>query len=101
MSAPESRGPGLLEWGCCDGPIFGTAMDDGSVRLTQPLVRDAGRLRLASWDEALARAAEGLARAKAIGPNAFGLFICSKTPNALTFTTQKSTRAVMCLYNID
>ena len=29
------------------------------VRLTEPLVREQGRLRPATWDEALARAAQG------------------------------------------
>ena len=36
---------------------MGTSMDDGLVRLTEPLVRDGGRLRPASWEEALTRAA--------------------------------------------
>jgi anaerobic selenocysteine-containing dehydrogenase len=34
------------------------------VRLTEPLVRDNGGLRPASWDEALDRAAAGLAVAR-------------------------------------
>jgi predicted molibdopterin-dependent oxidoreductase YjgC len=76
-------------------------MDDGSVRLTQPLVRDGGRLRPASWDEALTRAADGFAKARAIGPNAFGMFSCSKTTNELNFMSQKFTRAVMGSNNVD
>jgi len=80
---------------------IGIAMDDGSVRLTQPLVRDAGRLRAASWDEALARAAEGFARAKVAGPNAFGMFSCSKTTNEMNFMAQKFARVVMGSNNID
>ncbi len=36
-------------------------------RLTTPLVRDDGTLREASWDEALDRAAAGLARARDAG----------------------------------
>ena len=76
-------------------------MDDGSVRLTEPLVRDGGRLRSASWDEALARAADGFAKARAIGPNAFGMFSCSKTTNEMNFIAQKFTRAVMGSNNVD
>ena len=34
------------------------------VRLTEPLVRDGGTLRPASWDEALDRAAEGFRRVR-------------------------------------
>jgi predicted molibdopterin-dependent oxidoreductase YjgC len=76
-------------------------MDDGSVRLTQPLVREGGRLRPASWDEALARAANGFAKARASGPNAFGMFSCSKTTNELNYMAQKFTRVVMGSNNID
>src|SRR5260370_385789 len=64
-------------------------MDDGSVRLTQPLVRDRGRLRPASWDEALGRAADGFAKARAAGPNAVGMFSCSKTTNEMNFMAQE------------
>ena len=35
------------------------------VRLTEPMVREGGRLRPASWDEALDRAAEGFRRVRA------------------------------------
>jgi len=76
-------------------------MDEGSVRLTQPLVRDGGRLRPASWDEALDRAAAGFAKARAVGPNAFGMFSCSKTTNEMNFIAQKFARVVMGSNNID
>jgi formate dehydrogenase major subunit len=76
-------------------------MDESSVRLTQPLVRDGGRLRTASWEEALSRAAEGFARAKSMGPNAFGMFSCSKTTNEMNFIAQKFARVVMGSNNID
>ena len=72
-----------------------------SVRLTQPLVRDGGRLRPASWDEALDRAAKGFAMAKAAGPNAFGMFSCSKTTNEMNFMAQKFARVAMGSNNID
>ncbi len=80
---------------------IGRTMDDGSVRLTQPLVRDGGRLRPASWDEGLARAADGFAKARSIGPNAFGMFSCSKTTNEMNFMAQKFARVVMGSNNID
>ncbi len=76
-------------------------MDEGSVRLSQPLVRDGGRLRPASWEEALARAADGFAKARAIGPNAFGMFSCSKTTNEMNYIAQKFARVVMGSNNID
>ena len=76
-------------------------MDDGLERLTQPLVRDRGRLRPATWDEALDRAAAGFDAARSMGPNAFGMFSCSKTTNELNFMSQKFTRAVMGSNNVD
>jgi formate dehydrogenase major subunit len=76
-------------------------MDEGSVRLTQPLVREGGRLRPASWDDARGRAADGFARARAVGPNAFGMFSCSKTTNEMNFMAQKFARVAMRSNNID
>jgi len=76
-------------------------MDVGMVRLTQPLVRDGGRLRPASWEEALTRAADGFALARAMGPNGFGMFSCSKTTNEMNFMAQKFTRVVMGSNNVD
>jgi predicted molibdopterin-dependent oxidoreductase YjgC len=71
-------------------------------RLTQPLVRDGGgSLRPASWEEALDRAGAGFAKARAQGPNAFGMFSCSKTTNEMNFIAQKFTRAVMGSNNVD
>jgi formate dehydrogenase major subunit len=76
-------------------------MDDGLHRLTQPLVRDGGRLRPATWTEAMERAAAGFARARERGPNAFGMFSCSKTTNEMNFIAQKFTRVVMGSNNVD
>ena len=76
-------------------------MDDGLERLTQPLVRDGGKLRSATWEEALQRAAAGFDKARALGPNGFGMFSCSKTTNELNFMSQKFTRAVMASNNVD
>ena len=76
-------------------------MDDGLHRLTEPLVRDNGRLRSATWDEALDRAAAGFARARTQGPNAFGMFSCSKTTNEMNFIAQKFTQVVMGSNNVD
>jgi formate dehydrogenase (hydrogenase) len=72
------------------------------VRLTEPLVRDYGRLRLASWDEALDRAAAGFAVARERdATKSFGMFSCSKATNEMNYMAQKLTRAVMGSNNID
>ena len=76
-------------------------MGDGLIRLTEPLVREGGRLRPASWEEALTRAAAGFAAARDSGPNAFGMFSCSKTTNEMNFMAQKFARTVMHSNNID
>ena len=71
-------------------------------RLTQPLVRDGGALRAASWDEALDRAAAGIRTAVAAkGPTTFGMFSCSKSTNEMNFVAQKLARAVIGSNNID
>ena len=72
------------------------------VRLTEPLVRDHGRLRPAPWEEALDRAAEGFHRATdRSGPRAFGLFSCSKATNEVNYMAQKFARVVIGSNNID
>lgn len=71
-------------------------------RLTRPLVRDAGVLRPATWDEALGRAAEGFRRVRdAHGPDAFGLFSCSKATNEMNYVAQKFVRSVIGSNNVD
>ena len=72
------------------------------VRLTEPMVREGGRLRPASWDEALDFAAEGFRRVKAEkGPGAIGLFSCSKATNEVNYLAQKFARAVLGTNHID
>ena len=71
-------------------------------RLTEPLVRDGGRLRPATWDEALDRAAGGIRKAvERHGPGTFGLFSCSKATNEVNYLAQKFSRAVVGSNNID
>lgn len=72
------------------------------ARLKEPLVRDGGRLRSASWDEALDRAALGLRETvDRHGPRAFGMFSCSKSTNEMNFVAQKFARTVIGSNNID
>jgi predicted molibdopterin-dependent oxidoreductase YjgC len=71
-----------------------------SGRLTQPLVREDGALRPASWDEALDRAAAGFRRALDEGAMT-GLFSCSKATNELNYATQKFSRLALHSNNID
>ena len=74
----------------------------GYVRLTEPLVRDGGVLRPATWDEALDRAAAGFQRTlDTHGADAMGIFSCSRSTNELNFLAQKLARSVFGTHNID
>ena len=71
-------------------------------RLTAPMVRDNGSLREATWDEALARAAGGFSQVvERHGPQAFGMFSCSKATNEMNYIAQKFIRTVVGSNNID
>jgi formate dehydrogenase major subunit len=74
-------------------------------RLTQPMVRDNGVLRPASWDEALSKAAAGfrgvLERPGADPTRHIGIFSCSKATNEVNFLVQKFGRTVFGTNNID
>jgi predicted molibdopterin-dependent oxidoreductase YjgC len=75
---------------------------NGYDRLTTPLVRDAGSLRPATWDEALDRAADGFRRALGDGgSDSIGFFSCSKATNEVNFLAQKLVRQVLGTNNID
>ena len=71
-------------------------------RLTEPLIRRHGTLRPASWDDALDVAAEGFRRnIDRHGPDALGIFSCSKSTNEVNFLAQKLARVAFRTHNID
>ena len=71
-------------------------------RLTTPMVRDDGQLRPATWDEALDRAATGFrAVLDRHGPQAVGMFSCSKSTNEMNYAAQKFARVALGTNNID
>jgi predicted molibdopterin-dependent oxidoreductase YjgC len=77
-------------------------MGRGYTRLTDPLVREGGKLRRATWDEALDRVAEGFRQARdRDGTTSFGLFSCSKATNETNFMAQKFARVAMGSNNVD
>jgi len=72
------------------------------ARITEPMVRENGKLRVATWQEALSKAATGLATTRdAFSPSAVGFFSCSKSTNEMNFIAQKFARAVIGTNNID
>jgi len=73
-----------------------------SERLTTPLIRENGKHRPATWEEALDRVAEGIrGQVAQHGPRTFGMFSCSKTTNELNYIAQKFVRSVVGCNNID
>jgi formate dehydrogenase major subunit len=71
-------------------------------RLTQPLVRENGGHRPASWDEALDFVARRFrAQMGKHGSRTVGMFSCSKTTNELNYVAQKFVRSVIGNNNID
>ena len=73
-----------------------------SERLTTPLIRENGKHRRASWDEALNAVAAGFrGQVQERGPRSFGMFSCSKTTNELNYVAQKFVRSVIGCNNID
>ena len=76
--------------------------NQGGPRLTTPMVRDAGRLRDAAWEEALARVAAGFRGVvDAHGPTSFGIFSCSMTTIEVNYAVQRFARIVVGSNNID
>jgi len=72
------------------------------ARLTQPLVRENGSHRPATWEEALERVTTAFRKSIAKNdPRNFGMFSCSKATNELNYAAQKFVRSVMGTNNID
>ena len=71
-------------------------------RLTRPLVRKHGSLVPVSCNEALDQTSQNFRRViQQKGPEAFGMFSCSKATNELNFIAQKFARTVIGTNNID
>src|SRR5262245_36533995 len=91
-AARSRRRPGWRN-GAARGPTEATMdppeLDGSRGRLTAPLLRVDGVLRPTTWDVALDTVARGFASAKADhGPDAIGMFACSKTTNELNYAAQ-------------
>lgn len=72
------------------------------TRLTHPMIKEQGRLRVATWDEALGRAASLFLEVKARdGGSGLGVFSCSKSTNELNYLASKFARVVFGTNNID
>ncbi|NGO47704.1 molybdopterin oxidoreductase family protein [Streptomyces ureilyticus] len=78
------------------------AVLSSSVRLTTPLVRNAGVLEPATWEEALGRIADALSRTRTEhGPDACGVFGGGGLTNEKAYTLGKFARVVLGTSQID
>lgn len=81
---------------------FGWDFVNSPERLTRPLIRENGRFREATWDEALAVVARRFREIKdGFGPDALGFVASSKCTNEETYLMQKLARAVIGTNNVD
>jgi NADH-quinone oxidoreductase chain G len=89
------------EW-ICDKGRFVHQFVDHPERLAQPMVRENGVLREATWDEALNRIVEKLgALAHACGANAIGGVASARVSNEAAYLFQKLFRALVGTNNVD
>jgi formate dehydrogenase major subunit len=81
---------------------FGWDFVNSPDRLTKPLIRENGKFREASWDEALDLVARKFAEIKARnGPDALAFVSSSKCTNEESYLMQKLSRAVIGTNNMD
>jgi predicted molibdopterin-dependent oxidoreductase YjgC len=71
-------------------------------RLTSPLIKEDGKFREASWDEALELVAKRMGAIKEkSGPDSIGLLTSARITNEENYLAQKFVRAVIGTNNID
>jgi formate dehydrogenase major subunit len=81
---------------------FGWDYVNSPDRLTTPLIRENGKFREASWDEALDLVARRFAEIKtAAGPDSLAFVSSSKCTNEESYLMQKLARAVIGTNNMD
>jgi predicted molibdopterin-dependent oxidoreductase YjgC len=96
------EGVGPNDGSLCVKGRYGYDFINSPERLTKPLIRDNGRLREASWDEALGLVAERLGRIKAeSGPDSIGVLSSARITNEENYVVQKFARAVIGTNNVD
>ena len=86
---------------CVKGKFAWDFVNSGD-RLTKPLIREDGRFREATWDEALSLVSRKFAEFKAAtGPDSLAFISSSKCTNEESYLMQKLARAVIGTNNMD
>ena len=101
LKVEPAEGPANGISTCIKGK-FGWDFVNSPDRLTKPLIREEGRFREATWDEALGLVARKFAEIKAeSGPDALAFVSSSKCTNEESYLMQKLARAVIGTNNMD
>ena len=88
-------------WTCVKGR-FGFDYIHSPDRLTDPLIKENGQFRKASWDESLDRIVSGLKKVKeTYGSDAIGVLVSAKCTNEENYLLQKLARAAIGTNNVD
>ncbi|BFH73100.1 formate dehydrogenase subunit alpha [Sulfurisphaera javensis] len=96
---PESPVNGILT--CVKGK-FGWDFVNSQERLTKPLIKENGKFREATWEEAINYIAQRLREIKEkYGPDSIGFIASDKMTNEEAYLLQKLARAVIGTNNID
>jgi predicted molibdopterin-dependent oxidoreductase YjgC len=81
---------------------FGFDFINSEERLTRPLIKENGRHREASWEEALALVGKKLSDIKEkSGPDSIGVLTSARVTNEENYIVQKFARAVIKTNNVD
>lgn len=98
----SDRDNGVNHGNMCVKGRFGFDYVHHPDRLKEPLIKENGSFRPASWDEALDRVAQGLMKVKAEhGPDALGVLVSAKCTNEENYLLQKLARAALGTNNVD
>jgi formate dehydrogenase major subunit len=102
VRATDPDGAPANDFSTCVKGKFGYDFTDAEDRLETPLVRENGRLRPATWDEALSRVADEFESIREEhGPEALACFASSKCTNEEDYLMQKFARGVLGTPNVD
>ena len=101
LKVEPSHGPANGISTCVKGK-FGWGHVNSPDRLTKPLIREDGRFREATWDEAISLVARRFTEIKsATGPDSLAFISSSKCTNEESYLMQKLARAVISTNNMD
>ena len=100
VTGAEETGPNYGS--LCVKGRFGFNFINSPERLTDPLIKENGKFRKASWDEALNLVADRLGAIKnESGPDSIGVFTSARVSNEDNYVAHKFTRAALKTNNID